>query len=1011
MMSMRRLVESSVAVGILISLATSAAASGPLSAEQAADQFKLHPDCRIELVAAEPDVIDPVFIEFAPDGKLWVVEYSDYPNGPEEGSPGMSRIRVLTDANGDGRYTDPVIFKDKMLFTNSLKLWRDGVIITTHGKLMFLKDTTGDGQADHEEVWFEGFATDNPQLRANHPTLGPDNWIYVANGLRGGEVVPGQDNPWGLDPESEPVSISSRDFRFHPVTGEYEAINGLCQFSLTFDDWGNRFLCSNRNPNKHVVFEGHHLEKNPWLRLSRVEHDVSPAGDRSRLHPISDFWTTSNLHENQFTAACGVIIYRGHGMPEEFYGNSFTCEPTGNLVHRDVLIPTAVTFDSRPGREEVEFLATEDQWFRPVKLAHGPDGALYVVDMYRAVIEHPQYMPAELKDRPDLWQGNDRGRIWRVTGKDSSLHAGSLRNDKSDQELIGLLSHPNAWQRETAKRLLFERADKSIADDLRAVVRDKESGWGAGLALWLLDHLEELAVEDVAAGFEHPYAERQALLLGKKNFADHELVQGFPQRVAARFKQDPRPLPMAESFDSKDPHLFAQVLLNYGWDEFPEVESFQDPPRTPRSVASLLLLEQQGDPWYRAALAISVGNHNLEFTKQLFSVFADSKFFGSAALADDFRYFSEILGRQNHDDDVATYLTQVYQPPHDAEINSLRRAVLLGLLGGLPGGRSTLLKHVGTLDETTQAAFADSLNELIPVYADGKEIPSRKIRDIRLLSLLEQDEALPILHRLAASSVSSVASEAVGTLRTLPYEEIGPMLVELLPSRTPRIRREMLSALVTRPERIRLLLDEVEAGRVTPLEIDQSMQRILLRHQDAELRKRAEKLVKPEPPEDRQKVLAEYRKILEMKSDPRRGMAVFEKNCAVCHRIGGVGVNVAPDISDSRTKTPETLLTNILDPNRAIDANYFSYTVLDVDGRIHTGIIESETSSAVTLKQPEGKRVTIPRDEIETFKNNGVSLMPVGLEKTIDPQQMADLISFIKNWRYLDGQVPKEVIR
>jgi putative heme-binding domain-containing protein len=157
-------------------------------------------------------------------------------------------------------------------------------------------------------------------------------------------------------------------------------------------------------------------------------------------------------------------------------------------------------------------------------------------------------------------------------------------------------------------------------------------------------------------------------------------------------------------------------------------------------------------------------------------------------------------------------------------------------------------------------------------------------------------------------------------------------------------------------------------------------------------------------PTDRRQALAEYRAVLTMKAEPARGRAVFQKQCANCHRIDGLGVDVAPDISDSREKSAEQILADIIQPNRAIDSNYFSYTAVTVDGRVHTGILTAETSTSVTLKQAEGKAITLRRAEIDELYSNGVSLMPDGMEKLIPPQDMADLISFIKNWRYLDGR-------
>jgi putative heme-binding domain-containing protein len=185
----------------------------------------------------------------------------------------------------------------------------------------------------------------------------------------------------------------------------------------------------------------------------------------------------------------------------------------------------------------------------------------------------------------------------------------------------------------------------------------------------------------------------------------------------------------------------------------------------------------------------------------------------------------------------------------------------------------------------------------------------------------------------------------------------------------------------------------------------------LARVKNAALKERAAKLIAANRPADRGKVIEKYQPALSRKGDPAHGRELFSKTCAQCHRIGGIGVNVAPDISDSRVKLPSQLLTDILDPNRAIDNNYFNYLVVDRDGTTHTGVIATETSTSVTLRQPEDKRITIARENIEQIRSTGQSLMPVGLEKTLSIEDMSDLISFIKNWRYLGGEVPKEVIR
>ncbi len=422
----------------------------------------------VELVAHEPNVIDPVDIRFDEDGRMWVVEMRDYPTGSPDGKV-HSRISVLDDNDGDGLFETAKVFADKLRFATGLQPWNGGVFVTMAGEIAYLKDTTGDGRADLVETWYRGFAEQNTQLRASHPRFALDNHIYVANGLRGGTIVD------AMRPNEPRLSISGMDFRFDPLTRQCEAVSGAGQFGLTFDDYGNRFICSNRNPAIHVVLEDRFLKKNPLVAVAAVTHDVAKVGDESRVFPITRAWTTSNLHAGQFTAACGLEIYRGDALPEEFKDNIFVCEPTSHLVHREIMQPHGVTFTSKPAYENAEFFASRDEWCCPVNLEIGPDGALYVVDMYRAVIEHPEWMPTELRERPDLLYGNDRGRIYRIVPKEFERPPAPHLSTMPREQLIGLLAHPNAWWRETAARLLVERQDKSVGPQLERVALRHDS--------------------------------------------------------------------------------------------------------------------------------------------------------------------------------------------------------------------------------------------------------------------------------------------------------------------------------------------------------------------------------------------------------------------------------------------------------------------------------------------------------------------------------------------------------
>jgi putative heme-binding domain-containing protein len=244
----------------------------------------------------------------------------------------------------------------------------------------------------------------------------------------------------------------------------------------------------------------------------------------------------------------------------------------------------------------------------------------------------------------------------------------------------------------------------------------------------------------------------------------------------------------------------------------------------------------------------------------------------------------------------------------------------------------------------------------------------------------------------------TVRVRAIAALRRSSDIESWRVLLRRFSGETPALQRGILDGVLADAERTGLLLDEVAAKRIAPTALDANRINSLVGHRDTEIRERAKKLLGDAVPMDRREALAKYQSAIELAADPTRGRTIFQKQCANCHRIAGAGVDVAPDISDSRERSPEQLLTDIIQPNRAIDSNYFSYTAVAMDGRVYTGILTAETSTSVTLKEAEGKIVTLRRSEIEDLHTE----MPDGLEKLIPPQDMADLISFIKNWRYLD---------
>jgi len=914
---------------------------------------------------------------------MWVVEMADYPNGPPQGEPGRSRIRVLSDDDGDGRFTNPVVFAEGLLFANTLMFWQDGVLVTTDGRLDFMADRDGDGKAEFRETWFEGFSRENPQLRANSPTLGLDGLIYVANGLRGGKVKAVRP-AWG---DQEPVDISGRDFCFDPFTGQARATSGHGQFGMSFDDFGRRFTVSNRNPCMQVIIPEWALEKNRNVSVTAVVADAAASGEASRIYPISRFWTTSNLHAGQFTAACGLHIFRGDGLGPAYRGNAFTCDPTGNLIHRELLEGDGVVFQGRSPYDKREFLASEDTWFRPVNLTTGPDGALYVADMYRAVIEHPQFMPEELKNRPDLNLGTDRGRVYRIVNRSAARPKEPVPalHTMRTAELVPFFGHPNAWQRETAFRLLIERQDVEVAAILAALLKEPAPSQAHCLALWALFDLKALTplqLTETASTATDPDILEQCLVL--------------ETHLGAR---EPADLQVAVIISGRDltitPRLLFHVLLALPSQKF--------------DVTAKLLGDHLTDPWLTTAALLASKEGIIDVAGEIVHSLGPDEVPAATAFL---TRVMQIVGSRGDRAEVQAALMTAEKlasitPSAALQVRSALWPALDAAIRS-KGGSAGLVRECAASAGIDLEAILASAAE---TAADSNAAAGSRVAALRLLALEKFDRAQPALRECLSASESAVVSAAVASASAHSDPGVAALILEDYSSRSPSIRREIQTAIFRSELRIKVLLDEIDAGRIPATELDQTRMQQLAAVKGADVKDRAARLVAANRPADRGDVIEKYRPALARKGDPAHGRELFSKNCAQCHRIGNIGVNVAPDISDSRVKLPSQLLTDILDPNRAIDNNYFNYLVVDRDGTTHTGVIATETSTSVTLRQPEDKRVTIARENIEQIRSTGQSLMPVGLEKALTVEDMSDLISFIKNWRYLDGEVPKEVIR
>jgi putative membrane-bound dehydrogenase-like protein len=988
---------------------------GPRSPQDSLNALKARPGFTVELVAAEPLVTDPIAFDWGPDGKLWVVEMGDYPLGLDnKGKPG-GRIKFLEDTDGDGKYDKATVFLDNLLFPSGIIAWRKGVLIACAPDIFYAEDTDGDGRADKREVLFTGFGEVNPQHRVNGLRWGLDNWIHCANGdfaqvrdrgPKSAKVVANDPTTRGVPFTKEEdvrrlflsganirslktgagVDIRNRDFRIRPDEGLLDPQTGQAQYGLDRDDWGNWFGCNNARPMWHYVLDDHYLGRNPHVAAPnpRVEAPTSvtfPLGSAGR-----DTGTVRRPGGNAWTSGCGITIYRDDLFGPEFTGNWFTCEPVHNLVHREITAPVGVTFTSRRADDEQqsEFLASTDTWFSPAMVRTGPDGALWVADIYRKVLEHPNWLPKGWESRVDVRAGHGLGRMYRVfpTGKPPRPVPRLDRLDTAG--LVAALDSPNGWQRDTAQQLLLQRRDRAAVPLLERRAAESTRPPGRLHALCTLDGLSALkpAVLRRALTDSHPGIRRHALRLCEA------LLAQAPDLGAA----------LGKLVSDPDPQVRLQLAYTLGeWDD----------PQAGKLLGQLLVQDAK-DPYLLAAALSSLTKQNLPAVAE--TVIAHTRH------GDPPTFLKDLLGSAlgfGHLRVMAALLGYVARPPAQGEgIADWRFAVLTDFLEALDQRNLSLEK----LGEEGGAEVRSSLAHLGAYFAaarqtlaDVRSPKEKRLLAIRLLgSGMGQHPAdlARLTMLLVPQTPEDVQAAVITSLGQGRDPRIGEVLLLGWKSYGPALRSQVLDVLFRREEWLNTFLDALERKQMPASEIDAARRQRLLEHKSPAIHARAVKVFAGLVSPDRQKVVEAYRSALALTGGSNRGFHVFAKHCASCHRLGLIGYAVGPELGMVRDKPPEWFLPAIFDPNQAVEARYVNYLAVTKSGVMLTGVVSNESGNSITLVGPDGKQQVILRTNLEELVSTGKSLMAEGLEKDLKPQDVADVIALLRA-----GGPPRKVVQ
>jgi putative membrane-bound dehydrogenase-like protein len=945
----------------------------PLSPQESLKIIHVRAGFEVELVASEPLTIDPVAIDWDAAGRLWVVEMADYPLGMDgKGQPG-GRVRVLEDTDGDGRYDRQTLFAEGLNFPTGLLTWRDGVIVTAAPEILLLRDTDGDGRADSREVLVSGLTTGNQQLRANGLRWGLDGWVYCAAGGH----YRGYAAETRLRTRAGEVAVGSRDFRFRPDTGELEAESGPSQFGRERDDWGRWFGTQNIRPLWHYVLADEYLRRNPHVAapdptkqvVTPLPPKVFPASSpEKRFHSFNE--------AGHFTSACSGMIYRDELLFPRAAGeqHAFTCEPFHNLVQHNIVTDEGVSFTARRDAPEgtLDFFASEDRWSRPVMARTGPDGALWVVDMYRYMIEHPEWLPAAGRDEllPNYRLGADRGRIYRVFPSGKRPRTWARRDQLTTPELVAALASPNGWQRDQVHMLLTWRADAGAVAPLQRLAATSPNPLARVHALWVLEQLKGLTPELIVAALrdQHPGVRENALRLAE-TLNEAEVIAAAAKLVA-----------------DSDTKVRLQLAFTLGtWNS-----------AVAGQALGSLAVAHMADGFMRAAVFSSAVPHLQTLTKAALTADRSAQSALTEPLAD--------LALASGD---RASLADLLQPAFTPSAGAFSPAQLdaAARLADTATRRKTSLAELARggdpAAEILTAALGDSPKSIF-TFARRTVANEHAALDLRAASarLIARDPArradtLELLRRLLTprQPVDLQQAALAGLAATGDPAVPGIVLTNWL-EYSPATRTVALEVLQSREPWAFALLEQLAGGAALPLDATQRAR--LLQHSSRRVRDLAGRTFAATAT-SRAQVIEQYQPALRLVGDAVRGRAIYDRVCLSCHKLGDAGGEVGPDLRSVAGHPPEKLLANILDPSADVQPGYHAYQFELADGTELYGLITAETGNSLTLKSADGTTHTILRRELKELRGANISLMPDGLESGLSPQDLADLIQLLRS--------------
>ena len=943
----------------------------PKSPADALNSIQTIPGLKVELVAAEPLVMDPVAFDWGTDGRLWVVEMADYPLGlDDKGKPG-GRVKYLEDTDNDGKYDKATLFVDNLGFPSDVMTWKDGVLVTAAPNIWYFEDSNNDGKADIKKILFDGFAEGNQQHRVNGLRWGLDNWVYLANGDSDGVVH-------SLKTGNR-INIAGRDLKLRPDTGDMMALAGETQHGRNRDDWGNWWGANNSNPMFQYVLTDHYHARNPHVAPPGSRHAVASL-QNSPLYPssrIMSHWEgyrpPAPGQPSRFTSACSTMMYRDDLLGSELGASILVSEPVHNLIHRrHIHMDGLLMNSSKPKSEDgTEFLRSTDSWFRPTTIRTGPDGAIYFADIYRIVIEHPEWINDQKEKELDLREGSDKGRIYRVVRDDTPLRPYSFPAHSEQNQFVRDLTNKNGWVRDYAHmQLVWGKKSPAIDQALETITLGNKSPLARLHALSAISGRGVLSTSILLKSFKDQHSEIRRLAV--------RLSEGFSTgEDAHEISKALNKLSTTE----QTPQVLLQLAYSLGEFDTAEVAP---------SLANIL--HRQGANQYIVSAALSststnstdVLHHYQKLATDTPATTVLEALLATTLATDDQQSISK-LAQQIISPDAGSPNTW-----HFTALNSIQR---------LLQQRGTNLAKV--LSTPTQQATLQHFSSQAKLLSKNYNQPiETRVAAIEFLLTNSNKVDVPLLRSLLTTQTTGkLQAVAVGFINTHASSELTKSLIERWSSIDPIVSDRLITVLIQHTSATRELLSAIESKKLKQTNFSATHRQTLLGHPNEILRKQALSVFGNTSNAQRQQLIKQYLTVtLKEGGEIIRGQELFTKTCSACHRLNNIGAVVGPSLHGLKNKSSEFLTTHILDPNKAVEDKFRNYSVLTTRGTIITGLITEETAISLTVTAAKGEATTILRKDIEAdgLRRTGQSMMPVGLEKFLSPEGMSDVIAFIQ---------------